>query len=127
MSKAKKGFLGEVLAGIREVFNPRFLAVCAAIVLGVGALAWFSANTDPRYHAFCGKPTDVQIILYFLALPILLGTSIVGLGEATLWSRERAGRPRQARAHGLRALLLLGTAVIVALAAGLGFASLCPY
>jgi len=125
MGKAKGRFFGDVLAGIREVVTPRSLAVCISIALGVGLLAWFSANTDPRYHAFCGKPSDTQIILYFLALPVLLGTSVVGLGEAMLWSRDRQSHPRQARAHGWRAAGLLGIAITVALAAGLGFSSLC--
>lgn len=127
MGKAKRGFFQDVLAGIREVFTPRIVAVCTGIALIVGALAWLSANTDPRYHAYCSKPSDLQIILYFLALPLLLGTSIVGLGEATLWTRTRGTRPRAARTHGLRALALLGTAIVVAVAAGLGFASLCRF
>lgn len=127
MGKAKRGFIWDVMAGIREIFTPRMVAVFTGVTLIVGALAWLSANTDPRYHAYCSKPSDLQIILYFLALPLLLGTSIVGLGEATLWARTRGSRPRAARAHGLKALALLGTAIVVAVAAGLGFASLCRF
>lgn len=124
--KAKRTFVRDFLAGIREVCTPGLIATYSAVVLGVGLLVWLGTKSDPRVRA-CGKPSDAQIILYFLALPVLLGTSIVGLGEASLWSRLRQGSPRRARGHGWRAAGLLAVAATIAAAAGLGFASLCGF
>ena len=127
MGQAPKRFLQQVVAELRELLGWRFLTIGSSIAGCVGALVWLGANLDPRFHSFCVKPSDTAIVLYFLALPVLLGTSIVGLGELVLWSRTRTQHPRHARAHVRRACMLLAAALAVVVAVGAGFASQCNY
>ena len=127
MGQSQKRFFRDMVAELRELLSGRFLAIGGAIAGCVGALVWFGTNLDPRFHSFCTKPSDTAIVLYFLALPVLLGTSIVGLGELVLWSRTRTQRPRHAGKHAWRACGLLTAAFAVVVAVAAGFASQCNY
>ena len=127
MGRTEKRFFRSMVAELRDLFSLRFLAIGGAIAGCLGALVWLGTNLDPRFHSFCTKPSDTAIVLYFLALPVLLGTSIVGVGELVLWSRIKTQHPRHARKHVQRACGLLAAAFAVAAGVAAGFASQCNY
>lgn len=120
-------FIAGLIHQVRAEFTRQMAWTLAGIAIPITLLAILSANTDPRFHSFCSQPSDGEILFFILALPLLVGTCIIGLGEGMLWSRYRGTAPRRARAHGRRAAILLGTAGCVAIAAGLAFTGLCGF
>jgi hypothetical protein len=120
-----KRFFRGILTELRELVGKRTLWTMFAVAIFVVIVAWMGAHTDPRSHLPCRQPGDTEIILFFLALPILVGATIFGLGEAHQWGLLRQRRPRLARNHALRAVLFLGLAIGIGLGAAYGFALLC--
>ena len=79
--------------------NWRAVALTLVMLAGAGSVAWFAGSADPRYHSFCSRPSDTEIVLFMSALPFLAGATIVAIGELMLWSRDRKRGRRDALRH----------------------------
>ena len=123
---SSRRLIAGVIDEIRNAFTWRSLALMAALLACVVLLAWFATHADPRGHFFCREPTDTQILMFILALPVLMFGVIFGIGECTAWARTRHRRPLVARRHAWTAVGLLGLAIVIGIAAGIGFRHLCP-
>lgn len=110
----------------RTLVSWRAVMTNTAILVGATVIAWLAAHADPRGHnTSCRDPSDLQIILFILALTLFVGAMAFGLGETVQWSlHQRAGRPHAA-AHGTRAAILMGLCSLAGVAAGYGFMALC--
>lgn len=97
------------------------LAIMTVVVL----LSWLGSYADPRSEAHCAEPGDLGFLLFFLSLPVIGGSALVGLGEAVEWSRLRATRPDMARRHRRRAATLLAASGGACAAVAGGFMVLC--
>lgn len=117
----------EIAQAARQAFTWSGFLTALAVSAAIGLLGWLASQADSRYRPSCAEPGDAEFLMFFLALPLIASSVLVGLGEAVLWSRSRAHHPVDARQHLRRAVLLLATGAAIGLAAAVGFLELCHY
>ena len=87
LKAAVHSFVLDLSNELREGVNWRAVALTLVMLAGAGSVAWFAGSADPRYHSFCSRPSDTEIVLFMSALPFLAGATIVAIVLAKLLGR----------------------------------------
>lgn len=125
LKAAVHSFVLDLSNELREGVNWRAVALTLVMLAGAGSVAWFAGSADPRYHSFCSRPSDTEIVLFMSALPFLAGATIVAIGELMLWSRDRKRGRRDALRHVWRSAAFFLVAAMLGVVAIWRFSSLC--
>ena len=125
LKAAVHSFVLDISNEFREGMNWRALIVTLALLAGAGMLAWMAGSVDPRYHSFCSRPSDTEILIFMSGLPFLAGAAVCAIGELMLWSRERRRGQRRALRHAWRAATCGSVAVLLGALAIWRFSTLC--
>ena len=125
LKAAVQSFVLDLSNELREGVNWRAVALTLAILAGAGGVAWVAGSADPRYHSFCSRPSDTEIVLFMSALPFLTNATVIAIGELMLWSRDRKRGRRDAQRHVWRAAGFFLVAALLGAVTAWRFSSLC--